>query len=128
MRDIEKMPCIHGLDEINCPICRTSKFTFPSNALNRKKAPYIKIGNLLFNKHDQLNYKIAQEITAKKINIISPPASPISKPFLINEVPNFENKILLDRFQELDISKEDNFGISKKIPLENPEWQFEEED
>ena len=122
------MPCIHGLDEINCPTCRTAKSTFPNNAHGVKRTPNIKIRNPFFNKNDRLEHKIAKDITAKKFNIISPPVSPISKPFLINEVPNFENKILLDRFQELDISKEDNFGISKKIPLESPEWKFEEEE
>jgi len=47
---------------------------------------------------------------------------------LVNEIPNFENKLFLKRAEELDISKDDNFGIDKKIPLESPEWQFEEED
>lgn len=122
------MPCIHGLDEINCPTCRTAKFTFPNKSISGFKTPNIKIGNPFFNIDDRLENKIAREITAKKVNMIHPPVSPISKPFLINEIPNFENKIFLDRFQELDISKEDNFGISKKIPLENPEWKFEEED
>jgi hypothetical protein len=122
------MPCIHGLDEINCPTCRTAKSTFPNNVLRGIKKPNIKIGNPFFKKNDRLDQKITREITAKKLNTISPPVSPISKPFLINEIPNFENKILRDRFQELDISKEDNFEISKKIPLESPEWQFEEED
>ena len=122
------MPCIHGLDEINCPTCRTAKSTLPNNAINRMKTPNIKIGNPFFNKNNRLDHKIAGEITAKRLDIIHPPVSPISKPFLINEIPSFENKILLDRFQELDLSKEDNFGISKKIPLENPEWKFEEED
>jgi len=92
------------------------------------KTPNIKIGNPFFNKNDRLENKIAGEITAKRLDIIHPPVSPISKPFLINEIPSFENKILFDRFQELDISKEDNFGISKKIPLESPEWKFEEEE
>ncbi len=122
------MPCIHGLDEINCPTCRTAKSTLPINVINRIKTPNIKIGNPFFNKNNRLDRKIAGEITTKRLDIINPPVSPISKPFLINEIPSFENKILLDRFQELDLSKEDNFGISKKIPLENPEWKFEEED
>ncbi|MFX0081928.1 MAG: hypothetical protein ACFE94_09265 [Candidatus Hodarchaeota archaeon] len=128
MRDTEKMPCIHGLDEINCPMCRTAKSTFPKNTLSRMKKPNIMIGNPFFNKNERLNQKITKEIIAKKSNTLSPPVSPISKAFLINEIPNFENKILKDKFQELDISKEDNFGISKKIPLESAEWQFEEED
>jgi len=122
------MTCIHGLDEINCPTCRTAKSTFPNKAIRGIKTPNIKIRNPFFNKNDRLGHKLAREINVKRLDIIPPPISPITKPFLINEVPNFENKILLDRFQELDISKEDNFGISKLVPLENPEWKFESEE
>jgi hypothetical protein len=46
----------------------------------------------------------------------------------VNEIPNFENKMFKDRLKEIDIAKSDLFGISKKIPLESPEWKFEEED
>lgn len=122
------MPCIHGLDEINCPTCRTIRSTLPNNVPNKKDSPYLKIENPFFNKNERLNEKISKEITAKKLNITHPSLNFISKPTFINEIPNFENKMFLDRFKELDLSKEDNFGISKKIPLESPEWKFEEEE
>ena len=48
------------------------------------------------------------------------------KPTFLNELPNFENNLFLERLKEIDVSKADIFGFSKKIPLENPEWKFEE--
>ncbi|MBY8990035.1 MAG: hypothetical protein KGD58_04700 [Candidatus Lokiarchaeota archaeon] len=122
------MPCIHGLDEINCPTCRSIKSTLPNNSLSNIKTPDIKIGSPFFNQKTRINSQIAEELLPKRFKTITHPVNPIQKPFLINEIPNFENQLLRDRFQELDISKDDNFGISKKIQLEKPEWQFEEED
>lgn len=122
------MPCIHGLDEINCPTCRSIKSTLPNNSLSNIKTPDIKIKSPFFNQKTRINSQIAEELLPKRFKTITHPVNPIQKPFLINEIPNFENQLLRDRFQELDISKDDNFGISKKIQLEKPEWQFEEED
>ncbi|MFX1375280.1 MAG: hypothetical protein ACFFA0_05665 [Promethearchaeota archaeon] len=122
------MPCIHGLDEINCPTCRTIKSTLPNNSFSEIRTPYIKVGNPFFDQKVRINNQIAEELAFKRLNNINPPINLVSKPYLINEIPNFENKMLRNRFQELDLSKDDNFGIAKKIPLENPEWQFEEEE
>ncbi|MFX1427510.1 MAG: hypothetical protein ACFFBE_13725, partial [Promethearchaeota archaeon] len=98
------------------------------NSLSEIKTPDIKIGNPFFNQKTRINSEIAKELTLKRLNPINPPVNPILRPYLINEIPNFENQILKARFQELDLSKDDNFRIMKKIPLENPEWQFEEEE
>ena len=122
------MPCIHDLDEINCPTCRTIRSTLPDNSFSENKNPDIKIGNPFFDQRVRINNQIAEELTFKRLNTINPPTIPIPKPYFINEIPNFVNNMLRDRFQELDLSKDDNFGIAKKIPLENPEWQFEEKD
>ena len=122
------MHCIHGLDEINCPICRSINSTLPNNPLSRIKIPNIKMGSPFFNQKTRIYDQIAEELNPKKFKTIPPPINPIRKPFLINEIPNFENQLLRERFQELDLSKDDNFRISKKIPLEKPEWQFEQEE
>ena len=53
--------------------------------------------------------------------------NPVLKPGTLNELPSFENRMFQDRMKEIDLDKSDIFGISKKIPLENPEWNFEEE-
>jgi len=122
------MPCIHGLDEMNCPTCRSIKSTLPKNSLGGIKTLDIKIGTPFFSQKTRINDQIAKELIPRKFKTLSPPLNPIQKPFLINQIPSFENQLLRDRFQELDLNKDDNFGISKKIPLENPEWQFEKEE
>ena len=45
---------------------------------------------------------------------------------LLNNLPNFENNMFLERLNELELNKSDIFKISKKIKLENPEWDFSE--
>ncbi|MFX1377949.1 MAG: hypothetical protein ACFFA4_02550 [Promethearchaeota archaeon] len=120
------MPCIHGLDEINCPTCRILKSTAPLNGIKLKNLTFPTANNSLSRKNINLEKKILDEITIKKRNP-SPPTI-ISKPSFINEIPNFRNELFLERSKELDITKEDNYGITKKIPLEDPEWKFEEED
>jgi hypothetical protein len=122
------MPCIHGLDEINCPMCRIIKSTLPINSIKSIKSPALRIENPFFNSNNRLQDKVLKEITTNKLEINQSSLNYIPKPSLFNEIPNFENKIFLERANELDISKDDNFGITKKIALESPEWQFEEED
>lgn len=120
------MLCIHGLEEANCPTCRILKSTVPLRGISFKKTNFLKAIDLIPKKNLNLEKKLKEDIISKK-DISRPPVL-ISKPFLINEVPNFRNKLFLERFKNLDISKEDNFGITKKIPLESPEWEFEEEE
>ena len=120
------MLCIHGLDEINCPTCRILKSTIPLKGISFKKTNFLKLNDITSKKNIDLTKKLIDELESNKVS--SPPPTRISKPFLINEIPNFRNELFLKRFKDLDISKEDNYGITKKIPLENPEWEFEEED
>lgn len=122
------MTCIHGLDEESCPTCRIIRSSLPNVKLERRKMHDFKIKNPFFTTDASLNDKLSKEITTKKLNMPKTTGSPILKPTLITDLPNFENKLFLERLKELDISKEDNFKISKKIPLENPNWKFEEED
>ena len=120
------MTCIHGLDEINCPMCRILKSTAPLKEFNQKNKDFLKIKHPLFKNNKNLDEKLISEITAKKTGLHSP--NFISKPHFINEIPNFRNELFYERVKELDLTKEDNFNISKKISLENPEWNFDEED
>jgi len=120
------MPCIHGLDEINCPTCRILKSTVPLNGINLKKTNFLKANDLLSKTNINVEKKIIDEIILKKIN--PTPPNLISKPSFINEIPNFRNELFLERSKDLDLNKEDKYGITKKIPLESPEWKFEEED
>ncbi|MDX1799180.1 MAG: hypothetical protein R3255_11065 [Candidatus Lokiarchaeia archaeon] len=81
---------------------------------------------LLYRKKINHEKELIDELTPLKRNV--QPPNIITKPNFINEIPNFKNKLFLERSKELDISKEDNYGITKKIPLERPEWKFEEEE
>ena len=120
------MTCIHGLDEINCPTCRILKSTVPLKEIKLNEPNFLKADDLIFNKDLNLERKLVDELTSKKPSL-SPP-NRIVKPTFINEIPNFRNEIFLERVKDLDISKEDRYGITKKIHLENPEWDFEKED
>jgi len=120
------MPCIHGLDEINCPTCRILKSNVPLEGISLKKTNFLQVNNPLSKKNRDLEKKLINEITSKKVGL--QPPNFISKPGIINEIPNFRNELFLERFKNLDINKEDNCRITKKIPLESPEWKFEEED
>jgi len=119
------MTCIHGLDEINCPTCRIIRSSTPLKGISLKKINFFNASNSL-SRNINLEKKLIEEITLKKSN--PHPPNLISKPRFINEIPNFKNELFLERSKALDIVKEDNYGIIKKIPLENPEWKFEEED
>jgi hypothetical protein len=119
------MPCIHGLDEINCPSCRILKSTIPINGSRLKKSSIPIFNKSLSRENIDLENKLKNELTLKTSTPYPPTL--IKKPIFINEIPNFSNELFLERFKELDITKEDNYGITKKIPLENPEWKFEEE-
>ena len=119
--------CIHGLDEMNCPTCRIIRSTLPKNFLDTNNNPFLKIENPLFRKNYHDDQEVLKELLPKKVNSNSNPINLISRPNLINEIPNFKNKMLSDRLNELDLTKFDKFGISKKTPLENPEWKFEKD-
>ena len=121
------MPCIHGLDENNCPTCRTMNSLIPENRINLNQhnlKPQSQFNKLYLNKND----KFLNDLIPNKAQSTSNIINIIPKPTLVNEIPNFENKMFKDRLKEIDISKSDLFGISKKISLETPEWKFEEED
>lgn len=122
------MTCIHGLDEMNCPICRISRSTLPKNYyLETNDNLFTKIKNPLFRKNYHEDQETLENLFPKKVNLNSNPINLISSPNLINQNPNFKNKLFSARLNELDLSKFDKFGISKKIPLENSEWKFEKD-
>ncbi len=121
------MTCIHGLDEINCPTCRISRSTLPIKKLKAKRERFVKIENQYFKKNSHLKEELENELTNKRINPTHNKFNLIPKPKLINEIPDFKNKMFLERLKELDLDKGDILGIPKKIPLENPEWKFKEE-
>ncbi len=123
------MTCIHGLDESNCHTCRIIKSQLPEE---KKKLDSRNI-NYLKPEHPVLrqSYKKKDEFE-KDLMLTREPMSPkfinpIMKPSMLNELPSFENRMFQDRMAELNLDKSDIFGISKRIPLESPEWKFKKE-
>lgn len=124
------MVCKHGLDEINCPICRISTSTRPLNDLNLEMLNNnpLKTENPFFKKHITNKQKLERNMfhlqNALKPNFIHK----IPEITMVNQIPDFGNKIFNEQLENIDISKSDKFGISKKISLIKPELDLESED
>ena len=125
---MKKVPCIHGLEEENCPNCRILKSTIPIQGLTSQETRFVDFKNPLFKKNQNLDENLKGELIQKRLGVTTNSLNRIPQPTLLNKIPNIENRMFVERFKELDVTKEDTFGISKKIPLEKPGWKFEEED
>ena len=121
------MTCTHGLDDNNCPICRINAFTVPKksdkihNLHQNDLKPYFHESK---SKQDIIN-DIVPNISHQKL-VKNPSINPIPEARLLNQLPNFKNRMFQERLDELNMDKSGNFKILRKISLENPEWKFEE--
>ena len=124
------MICKHGLDVINCPICRISANLRPSNDLNSEilNINPLKTENPFFKKHFANKKKLERNIFYIQKNLKPNFIHKIPEITMVNQVPDFGNKIFNERLENIDISKSDKFGISKKISLTKPELDLEPED
>ncbi|MHA1669364.1 MAG: hypothetical protein ACTSV5_02170 [Promethearchaeota archaeon] len=122
------MPCIHGLEDNNCPICRISNFTFPINSINKINLNENVLDSFkhLFRNKLSGNMDFEEDISITKNNIRSNLINDFPKPTLINTIPNFENKLFLERINNLNIEKPNDLKISRKILLEKAELNLEE--
>ncbi len=124
------MVCKHGLYEINCPICRISTSTRPFNDLNFEMLNNnpLKTENPFFKKHYNNKQKLERNLFhiqhALKPNFIHR----IPEITKVNQIPDFGNKIFNEQLENIDISKSDKFGISKRISLTKSELNLESED
>ncbi|MFX1257870.1 MAG: hypothetical protein ACFFAN_08430 [Promethearchaeota archaeon] len=124
------MICIHGLDEISCPICSIIGSSIPKKFLKIKELyrndlkPY----NPFLKQNSIKKEEFFSSLTSKKANFRLNLISITPKLKLINKLPNFENKMFLERLKEIDTTKLDPFRISKKIPLESPEINLKKEE
>ena len=119
------MLCIHGLDKNNCPTCRIIRSTMPINSISK-----IEIND---NKLDPFNPFFDQNLASKKEfrkdlfsnqNKIQPDLiQNIPEPNLIGTIPNFENKLFLERLDDLKTKRKD----MQKVNLDNLELNLEEE-
>ncbi|MFX0059600.1 MAG: hypothetical protein ACFE85_06690 [Candidatus Hodarchaeota archaeon] len=124
------MPCIHGLDENNCPTCRIARSTIPVEELNVKSLNVedIKPENAFFKQHRVQKNDFENEISYKRNQLKPNLIQNIPNPTLLNIVPNFENKLYQERLNELKLTRLDNFGISKRIKLDNPNLKLKEDE
>ncbi|MHA2184820.1 MAG: hypothetical protein ACXAAI_07445 [Promethearchaeota archaeon] len=122
------MPCIHGLEEENCPTCRILKSTLPTKGFVEQKSQLPEIGNLFFKKNRSLDENVKKEILQGRPDLTPDSLNRIPQPRFINDLPRFENHLFQERIKELDITKEDMFGITKKIVLEKPNLRFKKDE
>ncbi len=123
------MSCIHGLDNSNCPICRMSKFTIPNTPITKSptKIENLRPENPFFKNHLE-NKKQSEEYLTQKNTLLRPNLiNPLPIPNLITNIPNFENKDFMKKLDELNLKGLDPHGISKKINLESPTVNLDEE-
>jgi hypothetical protein len=124
------MPCIHGLDGINCPLCRTVQSSIPENLLkinelyNNELKPY----NPHFEQYNIENEDFLKDLRPQKEHLNLNISNAFPKPNLLNEIPNFKSNLLLDRLKELDITNSDIYEISKRRSLKSPELKLEKEE
>jgi len=122
------MRCIHGLDEVNCPICRMTISTLPRKFLESKDPRENKLRpqTLRYEKNvkkqNTLKHRLPQKeqfAGLKQINSIP------KTPFL-RDIPNFKNRMFEKRLKEIDISNPDSFNISKKVQFPDAELDLKE--
>ncbi len=120
------MTCAHGLDEINCPICRIDRVSFPKEMFD------VKIQDLKPKNPFTVEFSKDIEVLNKDLGL----RIKIPEPFSVNlhstpnlslEPPIFSNELFLKRLKEIDVSKSDTFGITKKTSLLTPEFKLEKE-
>lgn len=118
------MACIHGLDEINCPICRMDRTSGPKKGIAPSSSD-LKVTSSHLIKDLEKKYQLDSNLNPLKvkpnIQLINPPSNPL----LLNQLPSFKNNLFQERLDDLDLAKSDKFGISKKIHLERPEYKLE---
>ena len=124
------MPCIHGLDEINCPTCRIISSSIPKSFFKIKELydNELKPYNPHFEQFNIEKEDFVKDLKPKKGTPDSNLLHNLPKPNLLNETPNFKNNLLLNRLKELDITNSDIYKRSKKIALKSPELKLEKEE
>ncbi len=126
------MLCIHGLNKINCPICRMEVHTKPKNSIHIKNQPKthpLRQNNPFLKEHFQKEHEQKAEMndTFKDTSLhITNLNSLNSSPFLyfLNRLPTFKNRLLIKRLNEVRPEIPNKFDISRKISLESPEYGF----
>ena len=122
------MTCLHGLEEINCPICRINASTIPKESFkvhdihHNKLKPYYHESTLREDVNKRISTKFDQQQKLLRVNSINP----IPEMKTLNEIPNLKNKMFEERLNELSFNKSNTIKLLKRVPLENPDWKIEE--
>lgn len=118
------MNCKHGLEVINCPVCRISINTRPLNDLKPDllTKSSIKPISPVFYQHFK-NKNNNEELNSGFLKSNFTHIMPIPK--MIGQIPNFENRLFLERLKEINITKFDKYGVSKNIPFSKKEFNLE---
>lgn len=119
------MKCIHGFDIINCPICRINSSMVPSNILEPKRNQLLRKDNPLLRENLDINQALLKELLPLQKESPLKSFQQISKPKLINTIPNIKDSLFKKRLNELDIAKSDKFGINKRVKVKSPEFEFD---
>jgi hypothetical protein len=117
------LPCIHGMDDINCPICRISNSLIPKDSLNKIKIEQNNsfIKSPFLDDFSAKNEKFENDISTRT-NLLQPYLiNPLPNPSLINQIPSFQNKTLEEQLNRQNLEKLDTHGITKKVPIKKGE-------
>ncbi|MFX1496004.1 MAG: hypothetical protein ACFFBH_00620 [Promethearchaeota archaeon] len=116
------MICRHGLEIINCPVCRISINTRPLNDLKPDLITknLIKPMSPVFKQHfknnnDKLNFGISKTKFTHTVPL----------PKMMGQIPNFENRLFLEKLKEINVKKFNKYGVSKNIPFSKKEFNLE---
>ena len=121
------MTCIHGLDENNCPICRIANSIIPINSLKKRENQLLNLENPLYRRINK-NQKLLKEISPTHIKSPLETSNLLSKPNLINDIPDINGSLFKKRLNEVDISKSDKFKIKKRVKVKSPDFEFDKVD
>ena len=121
------MRCIHGLDEINCPICRMTINTLPRKFIETKNPrvnplrPQILRYETNVKKQTRFEANLPQREQFAGLKQINP----IPKTPFLKKIPNFKNRMFEERLKEINMRNPDKFSISKKDIFPNSELDID---
>ena len=123
------MPCIHSLDNNNCPICRMTKSTIPLTPIHddAAKIENLRPENPFYKKYLANKNRIGEDLMKNNYLLQPHIINPLPTPNLINTIPSFESKELRQKLDELTIERFDKYGVSKRVKLENAHLKLDED-
>lgn len=119
------MPCKHGLNEVNCPICRIENSITPNEiSMLQKATKDLRPNNPHLDEHldkkKEFEKRVYSSPNYKRISITD--LRPTNQ--FINGLPDFRTKAFKERLENSQLGKMDKFGISKKVEITSPEFQY----